>query len=590
MNVRRDFLLKEYRKFGYLAILYIVYKSSGAIQSQLMKAHFESAGIDLLYVLAVSFIPSFIYSMMIMLVFHILLSTVKSFILPIHRLEGKYFGLRKRSVFLVLGYALFLMFILYGPNYLGTDSTISSLLPKDIFSGHTISWSLDSLLYTVSLVFLFPLYVLAPLKIHSVVSGAVYALFIIHILSVRTIQNRSVVTRDISTKILKEGADVAVATKILSRLPILSFLGTSAEFRKEGVKSKHTIESHSDLIGTRIETKKTYKLKKGFYSADIVGISVLTPPFYTKVFRATGSKSDVTVIPASKDLPSFHINPSTITEHGSLMAKNTMGSSTDFAGIDNYVPGDPLNRIWWMSLAKTGNLLTKKFYSTGEDNIILAADISDPNPEKKYPSAMLNMMMNLVNICSRKDVSIMIYPISSYGVHSNMTRNKKELMFFLMNLSSITMISPKGAKNIFKSALSEREYKTIKERCKNNNITLSSLYGASGFYKKKTSMFSWQRKHVFKKSTKEFFKHQKKRSKIILLTNTRAPLEALEDFRDKCRIRKFRYIVLVLGEGDKKHMQSLDKMKERHILATPISYKDYNKMSKSYSILGKKIL
>ena len=50
MNVRRDFLLKEYRKLGYLAILYIFYKSSGAIQSQLMKLHFESAGADLLYV------------------------------------------------------------------------------------------------------------------------------------------------------------------------------------------------------------------------------------------------------------------------------------------------------------------------------------------------------------------------------------------------------------------------------------------------------------------------------------------------------------------------------------------------------------
>ena len=226
MNVRRDFLLKEYRKLGYLAILYIFYKSSGAIQSQLMKIHFESAGADLLYVLAVSFIPTLIYSMMVMLVLHIIISTIKSVIWPIHRLEGKYFGLRKRSVFLVLGYALFLMLILYGPSYLGTDSTISSLLPKDIFSGRNISWSLDSLLYIVSLVFLFPLYVLSPLKIHSVVSGAVYALFIIHILSVRTIQNKSVVQRDISTKILKEGSDVAVATKILSRLPRLSFLGT----------------------------------------------------------------------------------------------------------------------------------------------------------------------------------------------------------------------------------------------------------------------------------------------------------------------------------------------------------------------------
>ena len=56
MNVRRDFLLKEYRKVIYLAILYVFYKSSGAIQDQLMKVHFESTGIDLIYVLAVSFL------------------------------------------------------------------------------------------------------------------------------------------------------------------------------------------------------------------------------------------------------------------------------------------------------------------------------------------------------------------------------------------------------------------------------------------------------------------------------------------------------------------------------------------------------
>ncbi|MCK4555767.1 MAG: DUF58 domain-containing protein, partial [Candidatus Aenigmarchaeota archaeon] len=414
MNVRRDFLLKEYRKVIYLALLYIFYKSSGAIQDQLMKVHFEGAGADLIYVLAVSFIPSIIYSIMAMLVFHILLSTIKSVILPIHRLEGKYFGLKKRNILLMLGYALVLMFILYDPDHLGTSSTLSSMLPEDIFSGSNSSGLFDSLLYMLSLAFLFPLYVLSPLKIHSIVSGAVYALFIIHILSVRTIQNRSIVQREVSSKISNEGADLAIATRILSRIPVLSFLSTTAEFRKDGVKSKRTVESHSDFLGTQIETKNTYKLKKGFYSADIVGIRVLTPPFYTKVFRATDSKADVTVIPASKDLPSFHINPSTVNERGSLMSKNVMGSSTDFAGIAEYVPGDPLNRIWWMSLAKTGNLLTKKFYSTGEDNIILAADISDPNPEKKYPGAMLNMMMNLVNICSRKDVSVMIYPISSY--------------------------------------------------------------------------------------------------------------------------------------------------------------------------------
>ncbi len=592
MNVRRDFLLKEYRKVIYLALLYIFYKSSGTIQNQLMKVHFEGAGADLIYVLAVSFLPSIIYSMMALLIFHLILSTIRSFILPIHRLENRYFGLKKRNTKLILLYSVIIIVLLYFPLMDRMDAVFSDLMPLSVISENPfVSLGIPGLvLYMLSLGVLIPLYVLSPLKIHSIFTGAIYALFLVHVLSVRTIQNRSIVQREVSSKISNEGADLTIATRILSRLPVLSFLSTAAEFRKDGVKSKRTVESHSDFLGTQIETKNTYKLKKGFYSADIVGIRVLTPPFYTKVFRATDSKADVTVIPASKDLPSFHINPSRVNERGSLMSKNVMGSSTDFAGITEYVPGDPLNRIWWMSLAKTGKLLTKKFYSTGEDNIILAADISDPNPKKKYPGAMLNMMMNLVNICSRKDVSIMIYPISSYGVHSNMTRNKKELMFFLMNLGSITMISPKGADNIFRSALSEREYKLIKERCKNNNITLSSLYGASGFYKKKTAMFSWQRKQVFKKSTKNFFKYQKKRSKIILLTNTRVPIEALEDFRDKCRIRKFRYIVLVLGEGDKKHMQSLDKMKERHILATPISYKDYNKISKIYSILGKKIL
>lgn len=591
MSFRKEFLWAEARKLVYLAILAVALRLAPGIQNALMRSHFENAAIDLVYVLAVAFLPSLIYSAMSVILFSLIISVAKMKLLPPHILEKKYFGLSKNGFTSVLIYSAILALALYGIPYLNIGGQFSgtlNALSMDYSTAFRSTW--NALLYVPNLFFVAPLYVLSPLKISSVIAGALYAFFLVHVLSVRAIENKSEVYRSRDTQISEEGRLVGMATRIVSPLPILSYVGISPEFREDGIKAKGTAHSSADLLGTKIELENSYQLSKGFYSADIVGMLVITPPFFSKIYRASGGEASVTVIPKEADMHLLKAMPSSLQERGSMLTKKMMNSSSDFAGIKEYVPGDQLNRIWWQGLARHGKLLTKNFYSTGEDSIILLPDLSDPNAGKECADARMAALTNIVNICSKKDISVSIYPVCGNNLHAEATRSKKELMFFIMNLNTITLLSPQGAEKIFESALPRKDYCMIRERCKKSNITLSSLYGASRFNAKAPSVFSWERKSVFRSSTQHFFRHQRKRNKALLITNSTVPLDALVEFRAMCIARKFRYVVIVLGEGNKKELMRLEDMRARHIPAVPLSYADAQKVSKIYSMLGGKIL
>lgn len=595
MSLRREFLRAEARKLAFVAALFVALQFLPRIQKALLSERFSSPAFDFAYVLFVSFLPSIIYSIISFTIFSFVLSIVKMQLLPAAILEKKYFGLKDRNIKAVLFYAAVLMLVLYDPDHLNTDSTVAGIfsnlqpsLPNAALDVQSITSYAVYLLY---LLFIAPLYVLFPLKTYSVVAGALFALFLVHIMSVRIISRKAMISRSIAPRILEEGGWTSATTKISSALPVLSHVSISQEFRRSGVIKKKTERNESDFLGMHVELENKYCLRKGVYSADVAELWVATPPFFSRVYRASESEAGATVIPKSVDLSMFRAAHTAFEARGSIISSRMMNSSSDFAGIKEYVPGDQLNRVWWMGLAKTGTLLTKSFYSTGEDSIILMPDLSDPDAEKEYCGALINSLTNIVNICSKKDISVSIYPICKHRLRAEPTRNKRELMFFILNLNAITLISPEGADAIFDTALTHEDYRIIRERAKKENITLSSLYGASGFYAKASPLFSWERKSVFLGSARDFFRHESKRSKAILITDKRIPSDALLEFRSMCMARKFRYIVILLGKWEtRKDAELLDALRQQHIFAVPLAYSDAQKISAVYGILGARIL
>lgn len=590
LGIRKEFLLKEKRKIKYISLLLVLQLYAKEIQNELMKHTFSNPIIDIAYVFAVAYLPSLISSMIALSIFYLALSIIKMKILPVHFLEKKYFGLKGRNIRGVAIYSIIIAVALYGIPHIAANEPEFGTFFKGYPLGEITDYSslAAALFYLVALV---PLYILYPLKPSSIAAGFIYGAFLTHIISVRTLQNRSQVLRTCSPPIADENSWVTVSTRISSPMPILSKVMLSSAFKNAGVTSRQAGAGRTDLLGLTIESSSGYRLEKGFYSADIAPMWVVTLPFFvSKIYRVSKSDANVTVIPPARKMQGFHTAPLHTDERSEIVSKKILGSSSAFAGIKEYTPGDPLNRVWWMGFARTGKMLVKTFFGTGEDTIILMPDLSNPDSKKEYNDATLAAMTNAINICSKKDISLSIFPICSYPIHVEATRNRRDLMFFLMNMNTIALLSPKGAELIFESALTSGDNHALRERCNRHNISMSSLYGASSFYGKNAAIFSWERKGIFKSSVERFFKFQKKRSKIILLTDTKVPLDALESFRTMALARKFHYVVIVIGEGGQKQLERMSAIKERHILAVSMTYEDAQKVSKIYSILGGKLI
>jgi uncharacterized protein (DUF58 family) len=74
----------------------------------------------------------------------------------------------------------------------------------------------------------------------------------------------------------------------------------------------------------------------------------------------TGANDAVLVYPMMVDIPTFP-QPAGIMPGGDAVRRRTPHVTTNAAGVREYAPGDPLNRIHWVSTARRGRLIAKEF-------------------------------------------------------------------------------------------------------------------------------------------------------------------------------------------------------------------------------------
>lgn len=69
---------------------------------------------------------------------------------------------------------------------------------------------------------------------------------------------------------------------------------------------------------------------------------------------------ELVVYPATVDVGGFPLPPGALTG-GAAVARRTPSVSASVAGVREYVPGDPFNRISWAATARTGRTMVKEF-------------------------------------------------------------------------------------------------------------------------------------------------------------------------------------------------------------------------------------
>lgn len=112
-------------------------------------------------------------------------------------------------------------------------------------------------------------------------------------------------------------------------------------------------ETHSYLARTRLTVRGVFSLGPTILAAgDLFGLF--------PVKRELPSEHTLLVYPMMVDVMSFP-NPPGLLPGGESLRRRTPQITSNAAGVREYAPGDPLNRIHWVSTARRDRLIVKEF-------------------------------------------------------------------------------------------------------------------------------------------------------------------------------------------------------------------------------------
>jgi uncharacterized protein (DUF58 family) len=143
-----------------------------------------------------------------------------------------------------------------------------------------------------------------------------------------------------------------------SRLPRL-WIEVRDESPLPGSHGSHVVtmiggrESRTYLARTRLAERGVFPLGPTVLSAgDLFGLF--------PVSRSIPSQESLLVYPMMVDVRSFP-NPPGLLPGGEALRRRTPQITSNAAGVREYAPGDPLNRIHWVSTARRDRLMVKEF-------------------------------------------------------------------------------------------------------------------------------------------------------------------------------------------------------------------------------------
>jgi uncharacterized protein (DUF58 family) len=520
--------------------------------------------VDFFYVLFVAFLPQIIASIGYGILISVAFIFVKYKIFPPHRLERSYMGIKRsglRRSALIAGIIAALLFV--APYFLrnatntgmfidGAGSVLTGIVTSLGYMGEYAGPMLQSIAAPVfgilSILVLGPLTLFYDVRVDAFLCSLFLAALFYHTTMVGMSSRSAKVERSVSRHLCQDMDKVVLKTKMTLPLPAPNVNIKSGKPPTSPIKG-WSIDTKKNMSFTVVENKEEFTMQEGYYNFDMVPIRVSTLPFLrTTIYKVCAENADVSVVPRLKyKTAATTRKPSLMKETGSLIRKQ-LGSSLDFAGIRHYNHGDPLSRIWWKGLAKSGKMLVKEFHSFGEDRWMLVMDFSNPNMKEADIKSRYRFARLFIELCARKDIAVGLSSFSPNFHFTNYSTSKKDLMSSLTRMTSpLYEVSAKGTELILKDALGS-DMEKLKRKCRKKKITLPMVYSYSGFGKR-TTMLSWKGKSVFDSSMKDFFVKLRRSGKIVLVTDGgKDKRSSLLKFKTICENRHCIYVVVLTSE------------------------------------------
>lgn len=124
----------------------------------------------------------------------------------------------------------------------------------------------------------------------------------------------------------------------------------------------------------RIWTVRTPALQRGEYRLGPIDLRSGDPFGCFATRRRVAATRRVLVLPATVPLPGFRL-PSRDLPGGARTRASGSQSAAQIAGVREYVPGDPVNRVHWPSTVRVGRLIVKELEHEPAADVWLALDL-----------------------------------------------------------------------------------------------------------------------------------------------------------------------------------------------------------------------
>jgi uncharacterized protein (DUF58 family) len=155
------------------------------------------------------------------------------------------------------------------------------------------------------------------------------------------------------------------------------------------------------------ETRVEYDvelLKRGVYSLSTLSLSSLDPLGLFRFRKSITAPGELVVYPVPEDVAGFDLSGAERFGNRDLPYASARGSGIDLDGVREYTPGDPLRRMHWKTVARTGELHVIEFEEARALSVVIALDTFRGGDAGQAPDSSFEYLVRLAASVAQSSV------------------------------------------------------------------------------------------------------------------------------------------------------------------------------------------
>lgn len=182
-------------------------------------------------------------------------------------------------------------------------------------------------------------------------------------------------------------------------------------------------------------------LKRGVYTLTGITISSLDPLGVLRFRKSLAAAGELVVYPVPEELPGFDLSGAERYGHRDIPFAAFRGSGVDMDGVREYTPGDPLRRMHWKTVARTGELHVIEFEEARSLSVVIALDTFRGGDFGKAPNNSFEYLVraaaSIAQLAVRQGASVMLVCGSETGLDGVAGRGTDHLLSIYSALARV---------------------------------------------------------------------------------------------------------------------------------------------------------